>query len=179
MDTSGIIGLVSAVVSAAVTTLVGIIISRVVNRNLDKRFKKQDELEEYQRNKQKEEHKADIKVIVREELIPVRADIREVKNIQDKLENQLTDIQGGTLSTLKNDILNRYYECDAKGHRTDYDYQAVHASYESYINLGGNSFISDVIDRFDKLPTKEEWVKKQKTKRTKAKKSVEPVEVQI
>lgn len=175
MDTGLIIGLVSAMIVAAVTTITNLVTTRSIN----KRFKKRDEFEEYQREKQKEEHKTDIKKIVREELIPVRADIKEVKDTQDKLENQLTDIQGGTLSTLKNNILNRYYECDAKGYRTDYDYQAVHASYESYINLGGNSFISDVIDRFDKLPTKEEWTKKQKVKRTKAKKGVEPVEVQI
>ena len=60
-------------------------------------------------------------------------------------------IGGGTLSSLRNDILTCYYRCVEKGYRNDWDYTNIHDLYKSYSELHGNSFVADVMERFDNL----------------------------
>lgn len=86
----------------------------------------------------------------------------EVKPICDKMDyinDRLEKIGNGTLSTLRNDILRCYYDCLGKGYRNDYDYENLHDLYDSYDELNGNSFVSDIMARFDALPTKEQFLK--------------------
>ena len=60
---------------------------------------------------------------------------------------------------IRNDIKNCYYESLEKGYRNDYDFKNIHDLYEAYKNLGGNSFIEDIMVRFDKLPPKDVYKK--------------------
>lgn len=86
---------------------------------------------------------------------------QENKPVNDKLDQltvRLGTVENGCLSGLRNDILTCYYRCKEKGYRNDYDYQNVHHLYEAYDELHGNSFIADIMDRFDKLPVKEDTV---------------------
>lgn len=86
---------------------------------------------------------------------------QENKPVNDKLDQltlRLGSVENGCLSGLRNDILTCYYRCKEKGYRNDYDYQNVHHLYEAYDELHGNSFIADIMDRFDKLPVKEDTV---------------------
>lgn len=86
-----------------------------------------------------------------------------LKPTNDKLSNidkKLDLVSEGTLSSLRNDILKDYYACVAKGYRNDYDFKNVHDLYEAYVALDGNSFIEDIMNRFDGLPTKEDYDKK-------------------
>lgn len=64
----------------------------------------------------------------------------------------------GELSSLRNDILTCYYRCREKGYRGDWDYTNIHDLYDAYKQLHGNSFIDDVMKRFEALPAKEELV---------------------
>lgn len=152
-----IIWLITTVVGVIITTLIGLFLTRYIK----KQFEKQDEVEEYKKQKQAEKTKEDMRHIVREELVPVRADIKGVDDRVSRVEDSQEILKSGSLSALKNDILDAYYKCNKKGYRNDYDYQTVHTSFESYKGLGGNSFIVDVVSRFDNLPTKEEWERKQ------------------
>ena len=87
---------------------------------------------------------------VSEEIKPLTADVGSIKE-------QLVKVENGALSTLRNDILTCYYKCVEKGYRNDYDYQNVHHMYDAYKDLNGNSYVADVVARFDALPTKEEY----------------------
>ena len=77
----------------------------------------------------------------------------------------------GTKCSLRNDILTLYYKCCEKGYRNDYDYQNIHEMYDAYQELDGNSFIKDIMKRFDELPVKESTVPT-KTVERKTKKQV-------
>ncbi len=154
---SWVIGLITTIIGATITTIIGV----VITRNINKKFKQKDEFEEFQKQKQDEETKTDMRHIVREELIPVREDIKGVDARISRVEDNQEILKSGNIAALKNDILDAYYKCNKKGYRNDYDYQTVHTSFESYKGLGGNSFIEDVVARFDNLPTKEEWERKQ------------------
>ena len=76
----------------------------------------------------------------------------------DKIDAKLEATAEGTLASLRNDILTLYYKCCEKGYRNDYDYQNIHEMYDAYKELDGNSFIADVMERFDALPVKESTV---------------------
>ena len=138
-----------------VTTVVGILIKRWFAQHDAKQAKIREEHERLA-ILEKEQERAHLKQemdqhcnrqvsALREELLPIA--------------EQLGCISSGTLSGLRNDILDCYYRCLEKGYRNDWDYTNIHDLYTSYLDLGGNSFVADVMDRFDKLPTKEQWEK--------------------
>lgn len=138
--------LLSAAASVAVTTIVGFIIKRYLDKYLSKKDKENEELREYREEKQRKERRADFD----EALTPIKADIKDIKEDM-KLNNN------ASLCTLRNDILTCYYRCAEKGYRTDNDYTNLHDMFEAYQGLHGNTFVADVVSRFDKLPTKEEY----------------------
>lgn len=92
-----------------------------------------------------------LRKIIQEETSPI-------KNQLNSLTAQVTKIEGASLSTIRDAITSCYYKCVAKGYRNDYDYENVHHMYENYQELHGNSYINDIIKRFDALPVKEETV---------------------
>ena len=71
-------------------------------------------------------------------------------------------ISNGTLCSLRNTIKNCYYDCLNKGYRNDYDFENIHALFKAYKDLDGNSFIEDIMNRFDKLPSKDEYMRRKK-----------------
>lgn len=158
---------VTVLVSVAASALVSGVVGYLVKRALDKYFSQKDEKEATQRQndlelerlreeKIRKERKADMEEIVKKEVNPLSAKL-------DKLSN-------GTLSSLRNDILTCYYRCREKGYRGDWDYTNIHDLYEAYTELNGNSFIADVMKRFDALPAKEEVEAATNTKIGKGKK---------
>lgn len=92
-----------------------------------------------------------LRKIIQEENQPLKDSIKE-------LNDKVTKIEGASLSTIRDAITSCYYKCVAKGYRNDYDYENVHHMFENYVELHGNSYISDIIKRFDALPVKEETV---------------------
>lgn len=109
--------------------------------------------------RKKEEKKA--------ETLELAAEI--VKPLETKLDNltsKLDKVEDGTLSTLRNDILTCYYRCVEKHYRNDYDYQNMHHMFDTYKELNGNSYVADVMERFDNLPTKEEYEETLRATRT-------------
>ena len=110
---------------------------------------------------QDEEHKLAKKLERKQELEELAQPIVDTFTKRlDRLEDKLDAISDGTLSTLRNEILSCYYKCSEKKYRNDNDYTNIHDMYDSYKRLNGNSFVADVIERFDALPAKEEYFKK-------------------
>ena len=152
------ITLMSIAASAVVSGIVGYLIKRYLNRYFSKRDKENDEkktkLKELEYMKAEQENERLIQTIC-----------SKIDEKVKPLENELKAIGGGTLSSLRNDILTCYYRCVEKGYRNDWDYTNIHDLYKSYSELHGNSFVADVMERFDNLLTKEEYEKKKRKKR--------------
>lgn len=133
--------------TALINGVVAFVLSRTLYKKAEKRDRDSEELEELREQRRREERKQDLKLM----LNPIEV---KIDNIDSKLEK----VENGTLSSLRNDILTCYYRCKEKGYRNDYDYQNIHHLYEAYDELHGNSFIADIMSRFDKLPVKEDTV---------------------
>ena len=150
--------LISIAGSAAVSGIVGYLIKR----SLDKLFKRKDE-EETRRKAEEAEYKKLKEQRLREERrqdvqLAIEAGIKPLNDKIDSLDCKLTKVEGASLSTLRDAITSCYYKCSEKGYRNDYDYQNVHHMYDNYRELNGNSYIADIVSRFDALPPKEDTV---------------------
>lgn len=164
--------IIASIVSIVISAVIGPICVLLVTSKLKRNEESQKRLEEERKNSEqriseslrrerREEITAIVSKVIEEKTEPISGDVK-------RLNEKLDKVSDGTLSTLRNDITKCYYNCVEKGYRNDYDYQNVHHMYDSYKELNGNSYISDVVDRFDKLPTKEEFgTFKKKSSRTK------------
>lgn len=110
-----------------------------------------------------QEYERRLRIIIQEENKPLSDKI-------DSLTVQVTKIEGASLSTIRDAITSCYYKCSAKGYRNDYDYQNMHHLYDNYRELHGNSYIADIMRRFDDLPPKEDTVPTKVVERTTKKK---------
>ena len=144
------ITIISLIISTlSIPTLFG-----VIWKNL---YDKKKENSQKTKEKKKEEFQNNVREVLRQENEPIKQSIFE---INEKLDL----VSDGTLSSLRNDIKNCFYECVDKGYRTDYDFQNIHDLYDSYTKLGGNSFIKDIMSRFETLPTKDEYERRKNMK---------------
>ena len=143
---------ISLIVSIfAIPTLIGLIWKDI--------FEKRKENSEKQKAKRRAEFQENVREVIREENEPIKETI-------DCIDKKLDKVSDGTLCTLRNDIKDCFYGCVDKGYRNDYDFKNIHDLYEAYSNLNGNSFIEDIMIRFDALPSKEEFTNKVKTNRS-------------
>lgn len=140
-----VVTIISLVGSTVITTIIG----AFVKHTMTKEFNKQNRLKELEEKELEGKRKDELQKELETQLNPIKYNLEEIKE-----KSLLT--ADGTLSSLRNDILTCYYRCLEKGYRNDYDYQNIHDLYESYFKLGGNSFIKDIMNRFDHLPTKED-----------------------
>ena len=90
------------------------------------------------REKKKRERKGELKELFDEFSQPI---ITKLDNAEKKLDK----VADGTRNSLRNDILKYYYDCLKKGYRTEKDTNNFDGMYNSYIALGGNSFIKEEI----------------------------------
>ena len=147
---------VPIIVSCILTTIVAFLLKRWLTKYFDKtdrekeqKEKDEKELEDYKKQEAEEKFIERVDSTIQEAIKPLTAKI-------DSLDSKLAATADGTLATLRNDILTCYYRCREKGYRNDYDYQNIHDLYEAYVALDGNSFVADIMERFDNLSVKEE-----------------------
>lgn len=163
-ESSAVISIVGTVLAIALSVAIPLVIKHYLQKYIDARDAKNVELEQLRHDKRREERKQEIREIVVESVEPINSQIEDLSNKVDGINDQLKKVEDGALSTLRNDILTCYYRCAEKGYCNDYDYTNIHHMYESYDALKGNSFVADIIKRFDKLPRKEETKKKSNKK---------------
>jgi hypothetical protein len=163
-ESGAVISIVGTVLAIALSVAIPLVIKHYLQKYIDARDAKNVELEQLRHDKRREERKQEIREIVVESVKPINSQINDLSNKVDGINDQLKKVEDGALSTLRNDILTCYYRCAEKGYCNDYDYTNIHHMYESYDALKGNSFVADIIKRFDKLPRKEETKKKSNKK---------------
>lgn len=166
-----VLTLISVGASAIVSTVIGIIIKR----SFDKYFQRKDREEAIKEaalkeaeelRKAEEERKLESMI---NKVVEVHTDPIDQK--LDQMEDKLNKVANGTVDTLRDRILSAYYKCLDKGYRTQYDFENVHHMNTDYINLDGNTFVADCIQKFDALPSEEEFKLANKPKRTRKKKT--------
>ena len=144
--------------SAAISGIIGYILQRTIYKRAEEKDKlKAEQEKEIEEEKKELENLRDEK-IRQERIDDIRSILKPISEKIDKIDKKLDATAEGTLASLRNDILTLYYKCCEKGYRNDYDYKNIHDMYDAYRDLDGNSFITDVMDRFDKLPVKENTV---------------------
>ena len=151
--------------SSLISGVVAFVLQRTIYKKAEERdqaqrakaeqeLKDREELEELRMKEERDARLEDIKKI----LEPISQKI-------DAISDKLNATAEGTLASLRNDILTLYYKCCEKGYRNDYDYKNIHDMYEAYTELDGNSFVADIMKRFDALPVKENTVPTKVVKR--------------
>lgn len=163
-ESGAIISLVGTILAITLSVAIPLVIKHYLQKYIDKKDAKNIELEQFRHEKRREEQKQEIREIVIESVKPINSQINNLSTKVDGINDQLKKVEDGALSTLRNDILTCYYRCAEKGYCNDYDYTNIHHMYESYDVLKGNSFVADIVKRFDKLPRKEDIKSKKKTK---------------
>lgn len=153
-----VITIISLVGSTIITTVIGLLIKYYFNKAIKQKEERDAELQKLREDKIRRERKEDMVETITEVVKPIEEKI-------DKLEHKVQLNNNATLSSLRNSITTCYYKCSEKGYRNDYDYTNIHDMYEEYKKLDGNSYISDIMDRFDALPVKENTVPTKVVKR--------------
>ena len=144
--------------SALISGVIGYILQRTIYKRAEERDKLQAEEQEKELNEKKELESLRDEKIRQERIDDIKSILKPISDKIDKIDKKLDATAEGTLASLRNDILTLYYKCCEKGYRNDYDYQNIHEMYDAYQELDGNSFIKDIMKRFDELPVKESTV---------------------
>ena len=113
-------------------------------------IKKQEEHAKALNKSFNEEQRRNLDMIVKE-------DIKPLKDKVDKIEEDGVYEREALIASLKNDLLHIYYDCKAKGYKTNWDAHTFEAMYVAYTKMGGNSFIKDDIKpKFDRIENKDD-----------------------
>lgn len=144
--------------SALISGIIGYILQRTIYKRAEERDKLAAEEAEKEVAEKKELEALRDEKIRQERIDDITRILKPLSDKIDKMDKKIDATAEGTLASLRNDILTLYYKCCEKGYRNDYDYQNIHEMYDAYKELDGNSFIADVMERFDKLPVKENTV---------------------
>ena len=113
--------------------------------------------------KKKAESKAElvatIKDVVQDELLPVKQNIADIKNeITIIKAEDIKVLRAANRDSLRNQLLVVFRECQAKGYKTVEDTRNFEYMFESYKNLGGNSFMLDIAEQMKHIPSKVEYI---------------------
>lgn len=76
-------------------------------------------------------------------------------NQNNELQAEMTLQSEALKASIRNSILNLYYKCTAKSSITTYELQNLSELYENYKALGGNSFVTECVERLRALPVME------------------------
>lgn len=104
------------------------------------------------KDKRSQERKADLKELFDEFIVPMDDKTNALTEKIDEMHDDLKKVSVGTLASLRNDLLECYYNCKKKGYRNNDDTKNFNRMFNAYINLGGNDIIEhDVAPSFHEL----------------------------
>ena len=82
----------------------------------------------------------------------VQTTVSQNDELKDEMEKQSKALQ----ASLRNSILNVYNRCSDRQYITSFELQNLSQLYENYKALGGNSFISQCVERLKNLDIRNE-----------------------
>lgn len=104
------------------------------------------------KEKRSQERKSDLKELFDEFIVPMDDKTNELTKKVGEMHDDLKKVSVGTLASLRNDLLECYYNCKKKGYRNNDDTQNFNRMFNAYIDLGGNDIIEhDVAPSFHEL----------------------------
>lgn len=142
------------------STLIALIVTLIFNKLKDGTKRAID--------KRNESTRQEMRSIIQEEN-------EDIKNKLNNLEDKIDTIQNGSQCSLRTQILNSYYECQAKKYKTTEEAENMERLINAYYKLGGNSFVQHTIEpEFRNIPTmsKSEAEEQKRLARQKSKKQV-------
>ena len=168
-----VVALLTLAGSAVISTAVGFLVKRSMSKYFDKRdaeeVEKKRQLAEAQKILDAEKEKKleeSINRVVQAHTDPIDAELT-------KITDKLSKVADGTLDTLRDRILSSYYKCLEKGYRTQYDIDNVKHMHTDYLNLDGNTFVAECMEKFRNIPTEQEYkIAKKKSRKPRAKKQI-------
>lgn len=83
---------------------------------------------------------------VTESLKPIYSEIEKISNNYDKSRYSY---QSGMKCLLRNDILNTYLKCKSEKKITIQEKQSINKCFELYKEMGGNSFVADIVSEMN------------------------------
>ena len=139
---------------------IGTLFSEIMKQKVKEKANKTEE----NKAKQKQERQNEIREVVSDVIdqSEVKSKLFELDDRITVMEQKLILNEEASLATIRSELLRCYYECVNKGYRNDYDTSNIQHLYDVYEDLNGNTFVADVMERFKKLPTKEEFQKNKK-----------------
>lgn len=150
MNTVTWVQIISVILSVLSLLGVGIIASQFWNKHFEKQKNKEEEQSKEHQLSQKIDRQSEIREVIASEIKPIIETLADVQK-SVSLANE------GTLASLRNDLLNVYYQCRTKGYKTRNDAENFRDLYKAYTALNGNSFIEhDILPAFDQLKLSED-----------------------
>jgi len=91
--------------------------------------------------------------VVKKELEPVKQEISQVKQeITIIKSDDINVLRTANRDSLRNQLLTVFRECQFKGYRTIEDIRNFEYMFDSYKNLGGNSFMINIAEQMEHIP---------------------------
>lgn len=114
---------------------------------------------EKKKKENKEELVGIIKGVVQEELKPIKKDVVEIKEEITIIKvDDINILRAANRDSLRNQLLVVFRECQSKGYKTVEDTRNFEYMFDSYKNLGGNSFMLDIAEQMKHIPSKVEYI---------------------
>lgn len=137
------------VLISIVTCLAGLIVSDIYvhikktgKKAMDKRAQEQED-----------KMKALIRETMKDSLNEITAEIEDIRHdVSDIYKKDIPDLRIAIQASLRDQLTNMFIRCQAQGFRTMRDTENAEHMFTSYKNLGGNSYILELMDEFRGLP---------------------------
>ena len=92
--------------------------------------------------------------ILKKPMDKVSGQIDTVDKKVTKVSKDLDEVKDGTMNSLRQSLVRDCENCIANGEITSDQLQMISDAYESYKNLGGNGYITLLVEKATKLPVK-------------------------
>lgn len=137
------------VLISIVTCLAGLIVSDIYVHIKKTGKKAMDKHAQEQEDKMK----ALIRETMKDSLNEITAEIEDIRHdVSDIYKKDIPDLRIAIQASLRDQLTNMFIRCQAQGFRTMRDTENAEHMFTSYKNLGGNSYILELMDEFRGLP---------------------------
>lgn len=140
--------LLISIVSVCVTLLCFFGIDKIFKDKQEKRLQARDEAEKLKKQEGNRRLSDQMQNIIKTELMPINQKLEDVVQTQKNL-------QEGYIFTTRQEILLIYNNALKKGYVTMRERSNFHDMVNQYFNLGGNSYVHEILTEFDKIEVRE------------------------